>query len=163
MTPQMLLPGLWVYCLDKPHAYYISHANGATAVLLREQAVNETVMHDSHHSMFTRLHGIPLDRDILTNSFGFSPALHNDSYMFRQIYKEIKVLRGDNLELVKPSTNLFIDIDESGKRFTTYLECGDNKIYLSELSHVHELQILLYAHTYAFPFINKLVKDKTTE
>lgn len=160
MTPQILMPGLWVFAPDKPDAYSISHANGATAMLIRKSnklnpaAELAGTFTDSHHCLFNYLEGVPLTYDILVDNFGFLPSQERQGFVYKELYKDLKVLRGDNYEQVKPATNLFIDIDESGKRFTTYLECGTNRIYLSEISHVHELQLLVYSHTYVFPCLN---------
>ena len=152
MTPQILMPGLWVYAPDEIDAYYIGYSNGTTAVLIRKVSKNDQPFTDSKHVLFKYLEGIPLNYNILTDSFGFFPSQEREGYVFKELYKELKVPRGDNYEQVKPATNIFIDIDEGGKRFTTYLECGTNRIYLSEISFVHELQLLIYAHTYTFPF-----------
>jgi hypothetical protein len=161
MQPQILLPGLWVYHLDGNDPFYIGGTNNITAQLLRKTVDGKYT--DSVYKLFSRLTGIRLDYDILIESFGFLPSAR-EGYVFKQIYKELTVLRGDNRELVKAATNLVIEMEPgtTGKRFTTYLECGDSRIFLSEISHVHELQILIFAHTYNFPYIivNKTKQDE---
>lgn len=165
-SPQILVPGLWFYVADKPEAFYIGQVQGQTAMLFRRVIVNDKLMTDSHHTLFINLIGIPITYDICVGAFGFLPSQtegHEDR-VFKTIIPEVSVLRGDNREVVKPATNLYIVIDDSGKRFTIYLSCGENKIYLPEISFVHELQILIFANTHIFPLItiNK-TKDHETE
>jgi hypothetical protein len=159
MIPQILVAGLWFYKDDRNEPFYIGHVNNQTACLLRKVENG----HDSAHSLFNYLQGIPLDYDIMIESFGFYPITEEvvtsrSGYVYRKLYDEIKVLRGDSWEVVKPATYMYIDIDELGKRYTTYISCGENKIFVSELSTVHELQLFIFAHTFVFPIItiNKL-------
>lgn len=160
MTPHVLMSGLWFYAEGDKLPYYIANVQGSTALLVRKQSNGQFT--DSTHALFVDLKGIPLDRDILENSFGFTHSSTRDGYVYKEVYPAIRVTRGDNVDVVKPATYLYIDIDESGKRFTTYLECGDNKIFIAERSFVHEIQLLLYIHTDKFPLIT-INKSKTDE
>jgi hypothetical protein len=153
MNPQVLVPGLWFYTEKNGFPYYIGHINVETAMLVRP-IVKDSITHtDSVHVLYNYLIGIPLTREIMENNFGFDHSNDKEGYVYKEIRPAIKVTRGDNIDVVKPATYLYIDIDESGKRFTTYLLCGENKIFLPELSFVHEVQLLLYVHTDKFPYL----------
>jgi len=152
-APQLLVAGLWFYVDEKSDPFYIGHVQHDTAVLLRKIVKDGITYTDSHHALFHYLKGIPLDYNTLVDRVGFLPSTEREGYVLKELVPKLQVLRGDYMEQVKPALNLFIDIDESGKRFTTYLECGLNKIFLPELSFIHELQLLIYTHTYKFPLL----------
>lgn len=153
MNPHYLLAGLWFYSKSNAFPWYIANINNETAQLNRKVVIEGKQMTDSRHLLFYDLEGIPLSKDILEKSFGFTDS-SNEGYMYKELYPPLKVLRGDVLETVKQPTYLYIDIDDTGKRFTTFISCGENKIYISELSFAHELQLLIFSHTYKFPIIS---------
>lgn len=162
MIPQFLIPGLWFYVENNDKPFYIGNVNNQTAQLLRKTELNGVPMTDSCHCLFNQLLGITLTPLILGDQFGF--VVRNDHeddfYMYKELYPELRIKNPETgfLDLVKPATYLLIDMDGS-KRFTNYLKCGDNKIYLGEISYVHELQLLLFTHTQKFPVVT-ITKNK---
>lgn len=161
MAPSILIPGMWFYHEKNAFPWYIGHVNVDTAQLLRKVQVVGKPMTDSNYSHFALLQPIPLDKDILAESFGFNESIdpNRDGYYFMDLYGPINVLVGSEYVEAKPPTRLYIDISENSKRFTTFMECGANKIFISELSFVHELQLLIFSHTYKFPYLT-IKKEK---
>jgi hypothetical protein len=163
MIPQFLVPGLWFYTENKKEPFYIGSINNQTAMMFRKTELNGVPMTDSTHCLFSYLKGIALDPEIL-ESFGFTHCNRHDddTYMVTEVYRPIITTNPETgiKDISKPGTYLYIDID-GGKRFTNYLKCGDNKIFLAEISFVHELQILLFSKTFVFPIIN-ITKPKNS-
>lgn len=155
MTPHILIPGLWCKIEGDETPWYIGNVYSNTAHLLRPVIKDGKQMTDSHQTTFNNLLGVALTRDILMDCFGFKQSAipGREECACFELYPAVNITRGDTTEELKPPTYLYIIIDESGKRFTTFMEYGENKIYLSELSYVHELQILIFAHKYSFPII----------
>lgn len=148
MNPQVLLPGLCFFHEKSDEVFYIAHVNVDTAQLKRKVEVNGKTMHDSHHTMYANLLPVPLIREHMIHEMGF---VEYDGQLAKEIYPVIKRMAGDDEYMVRDLTILIIDVYNGGNRFTAKLVNGENKIYLEELSYVHEVQHLIYALTGKLP------------
>ena len=155
---QILMPGLCFYHEKSNNAFYVGSSTHLTANMLRKVVINGQPMTESHHTLYTNLIPISIDEETLINDFGFLPS-DRSGFVFKELIKPIDVLRGDTMERVKAATNLVVECDNSPRK-TVYVECGDSRVYLPEISFVHELQFLVYTHTWKFPIIT-ITKTKT--
>jgi hypothetical protein len=99
------------------------------------------------------LKGINLTEEILFQ-IGFINC-SDDGYsyeLFKPVFaNEVNVIDGVIFKqevMIKPATFLIIKLDGSNGRYTTLLKSGENKLYISEHSFVHEAQKTISALTF---------------
>lgn len=166
LTLQSIVPGILVQD-DTGTVYYVGNLNGDTVALFRKTDAKGNPSEkytDSKHTLFANVYGVPITDELLIERLGFTPV--DETKFAYTVYESVRRPNPETGidETVKPATFWIIDIDDSGKRFTNFLTRGDQKIYLAEVSSVHEIQNFIFSLTGKFLYIKNYVaneKDST--